>query len=419
MMWNGGPQQMKITTIIGTRPEAIKMAPVLEQLRGSRSLESIVCVTSQHTLLLQQMLEEFGIVPDYAVDGNRPAGDTVELIGWLVTGLDKILGEDKPDLVLVQGDTASVLAGAVAATTLGIPIGHLEAGLRTGDLRSPFPEELIRSAVSRVARYHFVNTPDASANLLREGVPKHRIFITGSTVVDALRRGRAVIANWGSEESRLHYGRKLAARLQNSERRLILVTGHRRENLSWRLGEVCSAVATLAKDNPDWDFVFPVHLNPLVQCQVRPTLEALDNVFLQPPLAYHAFVHLMTLADLILTDSGGIQEEAPYLGVPVLVTRDVTDRPESVRAGYAQLVSGDAPAIQRAVKNSLAHRDSGAKLVPTTDLYGDGRAAQRVVRMLEQIAEQGGLFPTPSRRPFKKAGVEGLLHANVRFQEGN
>lgn len=361
------------------------MAPVLRRLQTSREFQSTVCVTAQHGQLLEQMLHEFQIHPDYSLGDRRPGTDLNGLVGWMLSGLGDVLRRARPDVVLVQGDTASVLAGAMAASLSNIPLAHIEAGLRTGDTSAPFPEELIRVTVARLATYHFATTSAARGNLLREGIPAEQVFLTGSTGIDALQEAIRTTRTWNARTLRERLGPALCSRVLDRNRRLILVTGHRRENLSQRLANVCTAIADMAAGQPDWDFVFPVHLNPLVQRQVREILGKSDNVSLLPPMGYRDFVSLMTRADLIISDSGGIQEEAPYLNVPVLVTRDVTDRPESVDAGLAQLVDSDAGSLRAVAERFLADGFEVFDGTQPTDIYGDGRSAQRIVTRLERL----------------------------------
>lgn len=382
----------KITTIIGTRPDAIKMAPVVDRLKRSTVFESSVCITAQHDVLLKQVLVEFGIVPDIALRDDRPQGDLLDLISWMQSGLLDALRSEPPELVLVQGDTATALAGTLAACSLNIPVGHIEAGLRTGDIHSPFPEELIRIAISQLARFHFATTKTAVRNLRGEGVPPERIFFTGSPVVESLRRAELMTRSLDIKRVDRQFGKELRTRLLDNSRRLILVTGHRRENLASGLRVVCSAVASLAQKYPSWDFVFPVHPNPQVKDQVHSILQSADNVFLLPPLAYSDFVFLLKLADLAISDSGGIQEEAPYLRVPVIVTRAVSDRPESISAGFACLAGSTRGALTHAVESVLNGSTPMLGKVPAERLYGDGSASRRIVDTLERVSRKRAVF---------------------------
>lgn len=373
---------LKVLTVVGTRPEVIKLAPIIDLLRKRPGVKSTVCVTAQHRHLLNQMLDFFAIEPDYDLDIMRPRQDLFDITVNALAGLRDVLRDARPDLVLVQGDTTTCLAGALAASYAGVDVGHVEAGLRTGMPRDPFPEELNRSLVSRIATYHFATTQRAMQNLIDENIDPERIWVTGSTGIDSLKitlsRNRTrLAAHWQGV-----FGEGLCARILDPARSLMLVTLHRRENLGRGLGNVCKAVRQLALRYPDLDVVVPVHPNPAVRRTVIPVLHGHDNIHLLDPLAYDAFVWLLEHADLVLTDSGGVQEEAPYLGVPTFVTRVATERQESIACGAARLVGLNTATIVRRIGELLdtapAARDWGAG-----SPYGDGDAARRIVSIIE------------------------------------
>ncbi len=369
-------------SIFGTRPEAIKMAPVVLQLRRAEGFESSVCVTAQHRQMLDQVMQIFAIEADYDLDLMKPGQDLFDITAGVLLNLRTVLRQAKPDLVLVHGDTTTCFAAGLAAFYQHIPVGHVEAGLRSGNLRAPFPEEANRSLVSRICNYHFAPTAGARDHLLAEGMPAEKIFVTGNTVVDALLMVRDKVAAAGSEHWRRLLGERLYQRITDSRRRFILITGHRRENFGQGFIDLCTAIKTLAQSHPDWDLVYPVHLNPNVQRPVNQLLGDTENIFLIEPQDYAPFVWLMDRCDLILTDSGGIQEEAPSLGKPVLVMRTVTERPEAVAAGTVVLVGTDAGAIIRQVETLLLDQACYRKMSVAHNPYGDGRAAQRIVEAL-------------------------------------
>ncbi len=363
----------EIALVFGTRPEAIKLAPLVLALRDDPDLRPVVCVTAQHREMLDQVLAIFGIAPDADLDLMRPDQTLAGLTARAVAGIDAWLADARPDLVLVQGDTTTVFCAALAAFYRGIPVGHVEAGLRTGNLHSPFPEEANRVLTSRLADLHFAPTAGARDHLLREGVPAERIFVTGNTVIDALhlvieqvRRDPPPVPGLDERELR-------------GDRPLVLVTGHRRENFGPGFQRVCRALTRLADAFPDHLFVYPVHLNPNVQRPVHAILSGRDNVLLIDPLPYLPFVRLMDRATLILTDSGGVQEEAPGLGKPVLVTRETTERPEAVTAGTVKLVGTDEERIVAEATRLLTDPEAYAAMARAVNPYGDGKATGRIV----------------------------------------
>lgn len=362
---------MKIVCIVGTRPEAIKMAPVILALRQVQGVEVRVLATAQHRQMLDQVLDCFGIAPDIDLDVMRPGQTLSTLLARLLERLDAILREEQPDVVLVQGDTTTVLAASLASFHLGIAIGHVEAGLRTGDMRNPFPEEANRVITSRLARWHFAPTEEARQNLLHDGVPDAHILVTGNTVIDALLQ----VA--GQQ-------REIGVPL-DAGKRLVLVTAHRRESFGDPLRHICGAIRRLAGANPDVEFLYPVHPNPQVRAVVNDMLDGVSGIRLCDPLGYPQFVAAMERAHFIISDSGGVQEEAPALGRPVLLLRNETERPEAVRVGAVRLVGADEQRIVREAQRLLDDDAAWRDMVPGVSPYGDGQAARRIAaRLLER-----------------------------------
>lgn len=367
---------MKVISIFGTRPEAIKMAPLVKALQNAIGIESIVCVTGQHQTMLQQVLDIFQIRADHDLALMVPNQTLNGLSSKIIASIDHVLEEVKPDQVLVHGDTTTAMAASLAAFHRLIPVAHVEAGLRTGDMTQPWPEEMNRRLVDAVSNMMFAPTASSRANLLRENL-SGKIFITGNTVIDALRLANQHIMQDQQERDRLdaHFP------FIDPSRKLLLVTGHRRENFGVGFMHICSALTTLARRS-DIQIVYPVHLNPNVQRPVMAALSGFSNVALIAPLDYLHFVRLMQRAHVILTDSGGVQEEAPYLGKPVLVMRDVTERPEAVDAGTVQLVGTEANRIVAAVSNLYDHHDLWNRFSHRENPYGDGYASDRIVAAL-------------------------------------
>jgi UDP-N-acetylglucosamine 2-epimerase (non-hydrolysing) len=374
---------IKVLTVFGTRPEAIKMAPVVLGLQKSEAIESLVCVTAQHREMLDQVLNLFEIHPDYDLDLMAPNQDLFDITAKVMVGLRGVLHDARPDVILVHGDTTTCFAAGLAAFYSNIKIGHVEAGLRTGNMRAPFPEEANRTLISRLADYHFSPTSTAKENLLAEGIPENQVIVTGNTVIDALLIVRDKLEVRPDKEWQEVFGEQLFQTITDQERKLILITGHRRENFGQGFIDLCNAIKTLADKHPEWDLVYPVHLNPNVQKPVYEILEGLENVYLITPLDYAPFVWLMNRSDLILTDSGGIQEEGPSLGKPVLVMRDVTERPEAVEAGTVLLVGTNKEKIVNGVEKVLLDKDLYFKMSKAHNPYGDGEAVPRIINFFK------------------------------------
>ena len=380
-----------ILLVFGTRPEAIKMAPLVKTLQAQpEKFRTIVCVTAQHRQMLDQVLRIFDIAPDYDLDIMKPNQDLYDVTTRVLIGMRDVLNEVKPDVVLVHGDTTTSTAAALASFYQQIPVGHVEAGLRTYDIYSPWPEEMNRQLTGRIATYHFAPTPLAKHNLLRENVAENRIIVTGNTVIDALhivtkrlaedtelqQSVKGELAEFGYDVNRL-----------NNRRKLVLITGHRRENFGEGFLNICHAIKNLAERYTDTDFVYPVHLNPNVR---KPVFEILGdgaekNIFLIEPLQYLPFVYMMERSYLILTDSGGVQEEAPGLGKPVLVMRNTTERPEAVEAGTVLLVGTNRAKIEQGVIDLMETPEVYRKMSEAVNPYGDGLACSRICDYLANV----------------------------------
>ncbi len=380
---------MKVLSIFGTRPEAIKMAPVVQALKADKNIESLVCVTAQHRQMLDSVLSLFDIVPDFDLDIMQPGQDLFDITSRCLLGLREVLGRVKPDLVVVHGDTTTCFAATLAAFYQQIPVAHVEAGLRTHNLKSPFPEEANRALVGRLAKDHFAPTPTAKGNLIQERIHPGTITVTGNTVIDALLSVSNFLDAEGDERWAAYWGEKVYKRICSNERKMVLVTGHRRENFGHGFIDLCTAVRSLAEHYVDWDFVYPVHLNPNVRKPVFNLLGGYDNILLIDPQEYESFVWLMKKADVVLTDSGGVQEEAPSLGKPVLVMRNTTERPEAVEAGTVKLVGTTPARIYEEVERLLTDADHYNAMANAVNPYGDGMAASRIVSKIRgnQFAE--------------------------------
>ncbi|MCX3307563.1 MULTISPECIES: non-hydrolyzing UDP-N-acetylglucosamine 2-epimerase [Pantoea] len=370
---------MKVLTVFGTRPEAIKMAPLVQALSQDPAFESRLCVTAQHREMLDQVLRLFKLEPDYDLNIMRPEQGLTEITCRILEGMKTVLLDFRPDIVLVHGDTTTTLAASLAAFYQQIPVGHVEAGLRTGDLASPWPEEGNRKLTGHLARLHFTPTTRSRQNLLQENLPDARIVVTGNTVIDALLWVRDRVL----DDSNLNA--QLAARYPflDPDKKLVLVTGHRRESFGGGFERICSALAQIARQHPEAQIVYPVHLNPNVSEPVNRILSGIENIILIEPQEYLPFVWLMNRAWLILTDSGGIQEEAPSLGKPVLVMRDTTERPEAVDAGTVRLVGTDIARIVASVSELLSDDDAWQAMSHAHNPYGDGKACGRILQALK------------------------------------
>lgn len=364
--------KFRVLLVFGTRPEAIKMAPVVKALRAAPEIEARVCVTAQHREMLDQVLDLFEIVPDYDLDLMKPGQGLFEITSGALLGLKDVLVEVAPDLVLVHGDTTTTLSATLAAYYNRIPVGHVEAGLRTGNIYSPWPEEINRKVAGAITRLHFAPTKKSKENLRVENVPDEHIYVTGNTVIDALLEvvEKLEANSYASREFDEKFG-------LDPSKRLVLVTGHRRESFGDGFERICNALARLA-ERDDIQIIYPVHLNPNVKGPVEESLGSLDRIELIPPQDYLPFVHLMHRADVILTDSGGVQEEAPSLGKPVLVMRDTTERPEAVDAGTVKLVGTDSDLIVREVSNLLDDGQAYGEMSRAHNPYGDGLASGRI-----------------------------------------
>jgi UDP-N-acetylglucosamine 2-epimerase (non-hydrolysing) len=376
----------RIAVFIGTRPEAVKMAPVIAALGKAAGLEPLVVNTGQHRELIDQVIELFGIHVDRDLAVMQPNQSLAPLLARLLERIDEVLADTRPDMVLAQGDTSTVLATALAAFFRQIPFGHVEAGLRTGNLRSPFPEEANRVLTTPLTTLHFAPTETAAANLRREHIPEDRIFVTGNTVIDALfmereRQRDANVRKLLEHDLRERIGPDFGSRP------FVLITGHRRENFGGGFEQICDALAALAARYSDHLFVYPVHLNPNVQSVVRRRLGEFSNIRLIEPQPYAEFVALMAGCRLTLTDSGGVQEEAPSLGKPVLVMRDTTERPEGVTAGTVKLVGADAAVIVRETTRLLDDAAAYQAMAEAVNPYGDGHAAPRIVAAIRRYFE--------------------------------
>ena len=378
-----------ILLVFGTRPEAIKMAPLVKKFQQySNDFKTIVCVTGQHREMLDQVLQIFDIHPDYDLNIMKQGQDLYDVTARVLVGLRDVLQEVKPDVVLVHGDTTTSMAAALAAFYQQIPVGHVEAGLRTHNIYSPWPEEINRQLTGRIATYHFAPTPLSRENLLQEGVDETHISVTGNTVIDALYwvvdkiKGDEDLAQSLREE--LHQRGYDVNRLSQGKK-LVLITGHRRENFGEGFIQICRAIKHLVENYPDVDFVYPMHLNPNVRKPIHEAFDGkqYDNMYFIEPLEYLSFVYLMEKSTIVLTDSGGIQEEAPGLGKPVLVMRDTTERPEALEAGTVRLVGTNYDKIVQEVSKLIEDSQYYQEMSEAVNPYGDGRACERIVNVLK------------------------------------
>ena len=375
----------KVLIVFGTRPEAIKMAPLVKEFQKDKiNFDTKVCVTAQHRQMLDQVLEIFDIQPDYDLDIMKPGQDMFDISANVLIGMKTVLFDFSPDIVLVHGDTSTTLAASLATFYAKAKIGHVEAGLRTHNIYSPWPEEGNRQLTGILANYHFAPTKTSELNLLNEGKHKNNIFVTGNTVIDALQYVVNKIDD--SELLKKRLEENICKQYQmDSSRKFILVTGHRRENFGEGFVDICEALKQIAELNPGIDIVYPVHLNPNVQKPVTDILSKTANVYLIDPLQYQEFIFLMSRSYLIITDSGGIQEEAPSLGKPVLVMRDTTERPEAVIAGTVKLVGSSKDSIIKETQVLIDNESEYKKMSAAHNPYGDGKASQRIVEILSNV----------------------------------
>ncbi|MBQ7625410.1 MAG: UDP-N-acetylglucosamine 2-epimerase (non-hydrolyzing) [Clostridia bacterium] len=361
----------KVMLVFGTRPEAIKMCPLVNELKKRKSLQTVVCVTGQHRSMLRQVLDVFSVAPDYDLDIMKDRQTLFDITTAVLNGMKEVLLKEKPDVVLVHGDTSTTVAASLACFYLQIPVGHVEAGLRTRNIYSPYPEEFNRQAVSIVARYNFAPTETAARNLISEGRDEKTVFITGNTAIDALK-------TTVSE----HYENECLSWAEGS--RLILITAHRKENLGAPMHEMFRAIRRIIEEFPDTRAIYPIHLNPVVRQVAAEELSGCDRIRLIEPLSVVDFHNFMAKGYLILTDSGGIQEEAPSLGKPVLVMRDTTERPEGIAAGTLRLVGTREREIYENFKELLCDEDAYARMSRASNPYGDGHASERIADILEE-----------------------------------
>lgn len=375
----------KILIVFGTRPEAIKIAPLVKEFQKHPDLfETKVCVTAQHREMLDQVLELFEITPDYDLDIMKPGQDLYDVTSNVLLGMKPVLADFKPDVVFVHGDTSTTFAASLAAFYQQISVAHIEAGLRTGDIYSPWPEEANRQLTTQITAYHFAPTSTSRENLLKENVNDKNIIITGNTVIDALFLALDKIkSNKQLETDIIHHLAALDYQLKE-DKKIILVTGHRRENHGQGFINICSALKEIAQNNPQIDIVYPVHLNPNVQKPVKELLSDTENIYLIEPLQYEQFIYLMDKAYFIITDSGGVQEEAPSLGKPVLVMRDTTERPEALEAGTVKLVGTDTAIIGKEAQLLLDSPDEYTKMSKAHNPYGDGKACEKIIKFFRE-----------------------------------
>ena len=375
----------KVLIVFGTRPEAIKMAPLVKEFQKHTDVyETKVCVTAQHREMLDQVLDLFEITPDYDLDIMKPGQDLYDVTSNVLLGLKSVLTDFNPDIVFVHGDTSTTFAASLAAFYQQIKVAHVEAGLRTGNIYSPWPEEANRQLTTQITAYHFAPTSTSQDNLLRENVNEENIVVTGNTVIDALFLALEKIKNSTElEQQIIHQLSTMNYKLQD-DRKIILVTGHKRENHGQGFINICTALKEIALANPDIDIVYPVHLNPNVQKPVKALLSDIDNVYLIEPLQYEQFIYMMDKSYFIITDSGGVQEEAPSLGKPVLVMRDTTERPEALDAGTVKLVGTDTELIIKEAQKLIDDKQAYDKMSKAHNPYGGGHACEKVVDFLRK-----------------------------------
>ncbi len=375
----------KVLIVFGTRPEAIKMAPLVKEFKkDSKNFETRVCVTAQHRQMLDQVLEIFDIVPEYDLNIMKAGQDLYDITANVLVGIRDVLADFKPDIVFVHGDTSTTFSTSLAAFYSKIKVGHIEAGLRTYDIYSPWPEEGNRQLTSVLANYHFAPTPQSRENLLKEGKDQKDIYVTGNTVIDSLMYVLQRIENQPELKEKIKS--RICSQYQlNQTRKIILVTGHRRENFGQGFINICEGLKEIAQKNPNIDIVYPVHLNPNVQQPVNDILSSIKNIYLIDPLQYEEFIYLMNQSDFIITDSGGIQEEAPSLGKPVLVMRDTTERPEAIAAGTVKLVGCDKETLVTEAEKLIHDKNEYEIMSRAHNPYGDGKACERIVQLIREL----------------------------------
>lgn len=376
--------KIKVMLVFGTRPEAIKMAPLCKQLLDDSSFETKICVTAQHREMLDQVLNIFDIKPDIDLNIMKKGQDLTDVTTEVLSGLNEVFKKDKPDIILVHGDTTTTLSSSISAFYNGIPVGHVEAGLRTNDLSAPFPEEFNRQVASKIADWHFAPTDSSKCNLENEGVRASQIFITGNTVIDSLHLVLENIENDSQKKGSLIDKINLSLKFSWTTDKFVLITGHRRENFGKGFLDICEGIAVLANRYPELNFVYPVHLNPNVREPVLNILGNFNNIHLIDPLEYEPFVYLMKHCFIVLTDSGGIQEEAPSLGKPVLVMRDVTERPEAVNAGTVKLIGASKEKIISSIELLYNNNEVYKQMSRSHNPYGDGKSSLRIVNILKE-----------------------------------
>ncbi|MDN3651656.1 UDP-N-acetylglucosamine 2-epimerase (non-hydrolyzing) [Thalassotalea ponticola] len=378
---------MKVLTVFGTRPEAIKMAPLALALNDDSRFDHKLCITAQHREMLDQVLEAFELTADFDLNVMKPGQSLTDVTSAILCGMEQVFSKFKPDIVLVHGDTATTLAASLAAYYQQISVAHIEAGLRTGNVYSPWPEEGNRKLTAALASLHFAPTQTSATNLRKENIADQRIHITGNTVIDALY----YVLDKINDDQHRSLGLSEQFAFLNADRKMILVTGHRRESFGGGFERICQALAHIARDFPQLDIVYPVHLNPNVRAPVNRLLSNSPNIYLIEPVDYVPFVYLMSKSYLILTDSGGIQEEAPSLGKPVLVMRDTSERPEAIEAGTVRLVGTDASEIYKQISELLSSSDAYQAMSYSHNPYGDGKACERIIEVLANLTSTADL----------------------------
>lgn len=364
---------MKVLTVFGTRPEAIKMAPIIKTMEKHKEIENIVCVTAQHRQMLDQVLNIFGIVPDYDLNIFKPGQTLTEITTRALCGLEKVIKETKPDLLLVQGDTTTVFAGALAAFYQKVKVGHVEAGLRSGNLYSPYPEEANRKLTGIVTNFHFAPTEKNRQNLLNEGYPDEKIYITGNTVIDALFH--VINDDYVFDD-------EILKNIDFNNKKVILLTAHRRENIGLPMENIFRGIYRIVEEYEEVEVVFPIHLNPKVRKIAHKVFDSHPRIHLVEPLDYEPFTNLMARSHIVVTDSGGLQEEAPSLGKPVLVVREETERPEGIMAGTARLVGTDEQNVYNQLDRLLSSEEEYQKMANAVNPYGDGKTSERIVSII-------------------------------------